>query len=94
VIPNSISRQHVIAAMEQLGPDSSRWPPRRLAKHYDVIHPDPIKAWRMPPKLVLSSAAVIATGRELVGPQDFGGGDEANGYLERLGFRVIDRRKV
>ena len=92
-IPGAISRQHVIAAMDRLGPDSRGWPQRRLAKHYDVIHPDPAKAWRMPPKLVLSHAALIATGRELM-PLEFGGGIETNGYLKRLGFRVIDRRRV
>jgi hypothetical protein len=47
----------------------------------------------MPPKLVLSTAASIATGGELM-PGEFSGGDEADGYLERLGFKVIDRRKV
>jgi hypothetical protein len=92
-IPNSISRQHVIAAMERLGPDSGQWPPKRLVKHFDLIHPDPTKAWRMPPKLVLSVAALIATGSEL-GPQDFYGGPQSNRYLERLGFKIIDRRKI
>jgi hypothetical protein len=47
----------------------------------------------MPPKLVLSFAALIAIGRQLM-PNDFGAGDETNKYLERLGFKVIDRRNV
>jgi hypothetical protein len=90
-IPAGITRQHVIAAMEELGPDSSRWPKGRLARHYDVIHPDPAKAWPMPPKLVLSYAAQFLIGRELA-PQEFSGGTEANGFLEDLGFKVVDRR--
>lgn len=92
-IPRQITRQHVIDAMDILGPDASRWPRKRLSRHYDVVHPDPTKAWRMPPKLVLSLAAQYAVGHQLL-PQDFNGGHEANGYLEDLGFRVIDRRKV
>jgi hypothetical protein len=47
----------------------------------------------MPPKLILSEAALIAMGSTLP-PEEFSGGIEANGYLERLGFRIIDRRRV
>jgi hypothetical protein len=90
-IPRAITLRHVINAMNELGADTSRWPKNRFSKHFDVVHPE--TGWRLPPKLVLSYAAKFAIGRQLL-PDEFGGGAEANGYLEDLGFRVIDRRKV
>jgi hypothetical protein len=91
-IPNGITDVHVRAAMDQLGPDKSLWPKRRLSTKYDVIHPDPQKRWRMPPKLVMSVAAGIATGEELAATK-FHGGREVNQRLHALGFDIIDRKK-
>jgi hypothetical protein len=78
--------------MDRLGPDPAAWPPNRMSTHYDVVHPDPAKRWRLPPKLVLSVAAGIATGEELP-PKRFHGGREANSCLRKLDFEILDRRK-
>ena len=90
-IPNGITRDHIEAAMDQLGPDKSMWPPKRQSTRYDVIHPDPAKRWRMPPKLVISVAVAIATGTELPA-KIFFGGREANTRLESLGFQILNRQ--
>jgi hypothetical protein len=92
-IPDGLNRDHIISAMEQLGPDKGKWPKGRGARHFDVVHPDPTKRWRMPPKLVISEAARIAFGVPLL-PQEFGDGYEANGFLRKLGFEIIARPKL
>jgi len=90
-ISQQIKPEHIVMAMDELGPDAAFWPKQRLSKCHDVVHPDPGKRWRMPPKLVISVAARFAGGAEL-SPRDFDA-SEARTRLQRLGFQVIDRRK-
>ena len=92
-IPRSISYDHVLQAMELLGDDPGKWPKNRLSRHFDVVHPDPAKRWRMPPKLVMSVASKIATGSELKSDQ-FSGGPEVNNRLRDLGFDVVHKRQL
>jgi len=91
-IPREITADHVRAAMDRLGPDQSSWPKGRQSTRYDVIHPDPMKRWRMPPKLVMSVAVGIAKGQELPA-KSFHGGREVNTRLRSLGFEILDRKK-
>jgi 5-methylcytosine-specific restriction protein A len=81
-IPSSITRDHVLRAMEILadrgieaGSQSTR---------FDVVAPD---GTRLPPKLVISLAAELATGNPL-SRSDFSGGDQSNDRLENLGFEI------
>jgi hypothetical protein len=87
-IPSGITRAHVLEAMSRIGLDPATWPPRSQSTEHDVV--DPRSGARLPPKLVLSVAAQIATGSEL--PRDtFSGGPETNDRLIKLGFDVLPK---
>lgn len=85
-VPDGITYDHVLTAMSQVGSDPSAWPPKSRSTKYDVV--DPRTGARLPPKLVSSEAARIATGRAL-SRRVFYGGDETNERLMALGFRIV-----
>lgn len=87
-IPVTLTHDEIVSAMEKLGPDSGGWPRRRRSTRYDVIHPDPSKRWRMPPKLVISTAAEIAGHPRF----RFSGGPETNDFLVKRDFEILDRK--
>jgi hypothetical protein len=90
-IPKEITRDQVEAAMDRIGRDVSRWLRNRVSVCYSVMHPNPLKLWLLPIKLVISIAVGIATGTELP-PAEFDTHD-AKVRLKRLGFKVFDRKK-
>lgn len=87
-IPDGIAREHVLDAMSRIGPDPAMWPDRSESRKWDVI--DPRSGTRLPPKLVLSFAAEIATGHTL-SRRDFSGGPETNDRLAQLGFTIFPK---
>ena len=82
-----ITRDHILDAMTYVGPDPSLWPLRSRPTTYVVI--DPRNGASLPPKLVLSTAAAIASGerRRFV----ISGGQHTNKKLMELGFSVIEK---
>ena len=87
-IPDGIAKQHVLEAMRRLGVDPAASPRNSRSMDYDVI--DPITGARFPPKLVVSIAAEIATGRPLP-RSSFHGGPQTNDLLTSLGFAVLPK---
>lgn len=85
-IPRGVTATHVQTAMRQIQKDGV--PAGAGSTRYDVI--DPETGVGLPPKLVLSLAARIATGVEL--PRTaFSGGVQTNGPLEQLGFEIVEK---
>lgn len=79
-IPNNITTNHVLQALEEI--DRIGVNPRRQSTKFDLYHNDK----RYPPKEVLRFANWIANDYEIV---EFGGGDESNNFLIKLGFVVV-----
>ncbi|HUC49640.1 MAG TPA: hypothetical protein VMA30_09670 [Xanthobacteraceae bacterium] len=82
-----ITREHILDAMTYVGPDPALWPLRSRPTTYVVI--DPRNGASLPPKLVLSTAAEMASGdrRAIV----FSGGRHTNKRLMELGFTVVEK---
>ncbi len=83
MIPTNISVEHILKAVEKI--DSFGVPDHRISTKYVLI----FNGKQYPPKYVLSIGNTFANGCELE-PYEFSGGIEANGFLRRLGFVVID----
>ncbi len=86
-IPDSIKKDHVLAAIKEL--DAGIDHPFGQAKKYELVH----HGKRYAPKAVLGVAAKHATGEEFT-PYDFGGGDKpgkASEYLRNLGFQIVEK---
>lgn len=83
MIPKQITREHVRLAAGVLCRNGV---PQRHESHAFRVEVDEAC---YPPKYLISDAARIATGRAL-SFAEFGGGNETNSYLRRLGFRVSD----
>jgi hypothetical protein len=81
MIPKTIRKEHIIEAARLI--DSSPVPKHREAKRYEVT----VNGRNYPPKYLISIVSQIVTEHHLK-PDEFGGGDEANGFLRRLGFAV------
>ncbi len=89
-IPDAITREHVLTALEDL--DAGVEHPFGEPTKYELVH----KGKRYPPKAVIGVAARHATGGSL-GPDDFSGGEaagQANSLLRRLGFEVAQRAEA
>jgi hypothetical protein len=82
-----ITRDHVLDAMTYVGTDPAQWPLRSRPTLYVVI--DPRNGASLPPKLVLSTAAQIASSdrRHPI----FSGGQHTNKRLKELGFLVVEK---
>ena len=81
MIPKTITKEHIIEAARSI--DSNPVPEHREAKRYEVT----VNGHNYPPKYLISVAAQMVTGHPLK-PDEFGGGDETNGFLKRHGFVV------
>jgi hypothetical protein len=81
MIPKTITKEHIIEAARLIY--GSPVPERREAKRYEVT----VNGHNYPPKYLISIASQMVTGHSLR-PDEFGGGDEASGFLSRLGFAV------
>lgn len=82
-IPNNIKTEHVIKAIAYI--DEYNIPEQRISNKYVVAFNN--KPY--PPKYVLSIANKFANGNELE-PHEFSGGMEANSFLKKLGFVIVD----
>jgi len=82
MIPNTVSAQHILAALAAIGRDGV--PKGRHSRGYELVH----QGHRYPPKYTVALAAKLATGTFL-DSESFGGGAETNAFLERLGFNVV-----
>jgi len=82
VIPDNISREDVLRALEKLARSGA--PRRRQSTRYLLAHGDR----GYPPRYVLAVANTFANGWELH-PTALGGGGEANAYLKKLGFTIV-----
>lgn len=85
MIPKDIHREHVLRALHEI--QISGIPKNREPTKFNLIH----EGHLFPPKLVLSVAAWIATGKELTA-SEFSGGDESNKFLRSLGFEIAKKR--
>ena len=81
MIPKHITRDAVLNALKKI--DEIGVPRNRLSTKYNVVH----QGKSYPPKYVISLANELTTGVELK-PNEFGGGDESNGFLSNLGFEI------
>jgi hypothetical protein len=82
-----ITREHVLDAMTYVGTDPSQWPRGCRLTIYVVI--DPRSGAALPPKLVLTTAAEMASydRRRPI----FSGGKPTNKRLRDLGFLVVEK---
>jgi len=83
MIPSNIRKEHVIKAIREI--DSNGIPPGRESKSFFLI----FEGKQYPPKYVLSRANKFVNGEEL-DPSRFSGGQEANNFLKRQGFDVVE----
>lgn len=83
-IPQNITRQHALQAIKLI--QSEGVPIKRESTKFDLV----FESKHYPPKVVLSYANVFANG-ETLHQSEFSGGDEANRYLAKLGFQVIQK---
>ncbi len=83
MIPSNITREHVKKALEEI--DAGSIPPGRKSTKFVLI----FNGKRYPPKYVLSLANKFVVGEEL-DPSNFGGGQETNKFLTRLGFEIAE----
>lgn len=83
MIPKNITKNDVLKALENINKFGVA--KRRESTIYSLKY----KGKSYPPKYVISIANKFANGYELE-PSEFGGGDETNGYLIKLGFNIYD----
>lgn len=79
MIPNEITREHLLAAIETI--DREGYDDRFESTRFDVTH----RGRKYPPKQVVRIAAQLATGQKI----DFSGGVETNSFLEQHGFEIV-----
>src|SRR5689334_7654409 len=85
-IPAGMTAGHVREAMIRI--QLHGIPQGAESTKFDVV--DPQTGARLPPKLVLSIAAEIATGTPF--PRaEFYGGEPTNGLLRDLGFEIVEK---
>jgi hypothetical protein len=85
-----ITRDHILDAMTYVGTDPSQWPFHSRLQLYVVI--DPRNGGVLPPKLVVTTAAEMASGDRRY-PM-FSGGEQTNRILRELGFSVVEKASV
>lgn len=84
MIPKGIEPDHINLAVKEI--DRRGVPVHRESVHYDLLY----NGKKYPPKYVISLASQFASGDELA-PEDFNA-VEAKSFLQRRGYRIIDRR--
>jgi hypothetical protein len=82
-----ITRDHILDAMTYVGTDPAQWPLRSRPTIYVVI--DPRNGASLPPKLVLATAAHMASS-DRRHPM-YSGGQYTNKRLTELGFLVVEK---
>src|SRR4051812_26712783 len=84
MIPTGITREHVLSAIAYLRRNGV--PRHRESRDFDVVY----EGERFPPKYVIALACEHGVGRKL-DSEEFGGGPETNGFLQKLGFTVVTK---
>ena len=82
MIPLFITKTHILEAVQLISQEGV--PPRRKSRDYCLAR----DGSHLPPKYTIALAHKIATGRFLRS-DEFEGGSESNGFLESLGFNII-----
>ena len=85
--PSPITREHILDAMTYVGTGPSHWPLYSRRTVYVVI--DPRNGTELPAKLVLTTAAEMASGHRR--HPIFSGGEPTNKRLRELGFLVVEK---
>ena len=85
MIPQNIKSEHILKAIEEV--ERSGIPRDRSSDRYDLEYNKKI----YPPKYIISLANKYANGNEL-DHSEFSGGDEANNFLESLGFNIVNKQ--
>src|SRR6266498_3054153 len=92
MIPNSISRENILQAIEEI--NDKGIPVNRQAEKYLLNYND----FLYPPKYVISVASRFASNKELdsklFSGKLFSGGDEANTFLQNRGFQVVKKPSI
>jgi hypothetical protein len=83
MIPNNITQEHVLKAMEEI--KKSGVPEERKAVKFHLLY----QGYNFPPKFVISIANKHANG-VVLDSSAFSGGVETNSYLRKLGFEIIE----
>jgi hypothetical protein len=87
VIPTTqISAEHLREAIEKI--DSEGVPPHRASTKFEIL----FNSRKYPPKYVVSVAAKLATGKELLA-NEFSGEEETNSFLRERGFEVVPKER-
>src|SRR5262249_44574700 len=82
MIPESIIRDHILAALREIDASSVPW--HRTSAKYDLV----FEGKRYPPKYVLSIAAKFAM-RKKLSTDKFHSGEETNSFLKARDFEVV-----
>jgi len=82
MIPKNINRDYIFNAIRKINRDGI--PKSRKSKKFQLLY----NGKYYPPKYVISLANEYANGREL-DPSEFGGGQEVNNFLRKLGFNIV-----
>ena len=82
MISQAITKEIVLCAITKI--DEMGIPKNRSSSMYYLVWNGKL----YPPKYILSVASNILFGRELL-PNEYGGGEETNTFLEKLGFEII-----
>ncbi|MCM4171861.1 EVE domain-containing protein [Arenibacter sp. TNZ] len=87
MIPNNITKEHLVRAIEEIDKDGIR--KGRHSSTYDIAY----NGKNYPPKLVISIANRHANGKELEAKDFVGGkGTDAFDLLEKEGFEIIQKK--
>lgn len=84
MIPESITKQHIIDAMKEI--DANGVPASREAVNWYLSY----AGKHYPPKYLVSIAGKYANGKEH-SHKLFSGGDEVNTFVKKLGFEIISK---
>lgn len=87
LIPKNIKKEQVLAAISEI--EKTGFPEGRGSKKFFLR----FNGKNFPPKYVISLANKYANGSKL-DPSVFGGGNETNSVLERLGFDIVENNNV
>src|SRR5437868_11653502 len=86
-----ITKDHVIKAIQELLPDLAEI---KAGRHESTVYDLVSNGYRLPPKVVVSRAVEIATGKPFPESRFSGGkgAGQANTVLRRLGFNIVLKR--
>ncbi len=79
MIPKQINRKHILSAIKEINTQT----PVKIRKHYVLFNGE-----RYSPKQLISQAHKYIDG-QILSPKLFNGGQEANQFLQKLGFNTL-----